>query len=237
MQVIPAVDLREGACVQLVGGSYANERIRLEDPVAVARRWERDGFRRLHLVDLDAATARGSNRELVREILSATSMTVQCGGGIRELDDIDDLLQLGASAVVLGTKAIEDPHWLETAAERFPGSLIVAADVKERRLVTHGWSRMTSKLITSFIDDMKVLPLAGLLVTAVHREGLMQGPDLRLMTEIMDIAEMPVQASGGIANPANLRDLADAGVSAAIVGMALYTGALNAQNIIEEFAQ
>jgi len=237
MQVIPAVDLREGACVQLVGGSYANERIRLEDPVAVARRWERDGFRRLHVVDLDAATARGSNRELVREILSATSMTVQCGGGIRELDDIDDLLQLGASAVVLGTKAIEDPHWLETAAERFPGSLIVAADVKERRLVTHGWSRMTSKLITSFIDDMKVLPLAGLLVTAVHREGLMQGPDLRLMTEIMDIAEMPVQASGGIANPANLRDLADAGVSAAIVGMALYTGALNAQNIIEEFAQ
>ena len=237
MQVIPAVDLREGACVQLVGGSYANERIRLEDPVAVARRWERDGFRRLHLVDLDAATARGSNRELVREILSATSMTVQCGGGIRELDDIDDLLQLGASAVVLGTKAIEDPHWLETAAERFSGSLIVAADVKERRLVTHGWSRMTSKLITSFIDDMKVLPLAGLLVTAVHREGLMQGPDLRLMTEIMDIAEMPVQASGGIANPANLRDLADAGVSAAIVGMALYTGALNAQNIIEEFAQ
>ncbi|SRR6266542_3808220 len=237
MQVIPAIDVREGACVQLVGGSYANERIRIEDPVAVARRWDRDGFRRLHVVDLDAATGRGSNRELVRDILSATSMIVQCGGGIRELDTIEDLIQLGASAVVLGTRAIEDRYWLESAAERFPGFLIVAADVKERRLVTHGWTRMTSKLITSFIEDMNELPLAALLITAVHREGLMEGPDLRLMTEIMEIADIPVQASGGIASPGNLRDLAEAGVSAAIVGMALYTGALNAQNITEEFAQ
>src|SRR5947207_5513757 len=108
MQVIPAIDLRDGACVQLVGGSYAEERVRIADPVAVAQRWTRMGFSRIHLVDLDAATGRDSNRETVREILQATTANIQCGGGVRDLDTIDELLSAGASEVVHGTRALED---------------------------------------------------------------------------------------------------------------------------------
>src|SRR5919206_481681 len=128
MQVIPAIDLREGACVQLVGGSYAAERVRIADPVAVAERWTRLGFSRIHVVDLDAATGRGSNRAIMREILAATDARVQCGGGVRDLDTIEELLTAGASEVVLGTRAVEDRAWLEAVFRRYPGRIIVAAD-------------------------------------------------------------------------------------------------------------
>ena len=141
MQVIPAIDLRDGACVQLVGGSYAEERVRIADPVAVAREWTRLGFTRIHLVDLDAATGRGSNRETVREILGARPASVQCGGGVRDLDTIDELLSAGASEVVLGTRAVEDRAWLEDAVARYPDRIIVAADTSARRLLSRGWSQ------------------------------------------------------------------------------------------------
>ena len=106
MQVIPAIDLRDGACVQLVGGSYAEERVRIADPVEVARQWTRLGFSRIHLVDLDAATGRGSNSEIVREILEVTPALIQCGGGVRDIETIDELLGAGASEVVVGTRAV-----------------------------------------------------------------------------------------------------------------------------------
>ena len=236
MQVIPAIDLRDGACVQLVGGSYAEERVRIADPVAVAREWTRLGFTRIHLVDLDAATGRGSNRETVREILGATSASVQCGGGVRDLDTIDELLSAGASEVVLGTRAVEDRAWLEDAVARYPDRIIVAADVSARRLLSRGWSQTSSRDVIDFTDELKPLPLAAVLVTAVEREGRMEGPDVKLMGEISARLNTPLQASGGVRDIADIRSLADVGASAAIVGMALYTGALNPQTIIEEMS-
>lgn len=228
MQVIPAIDLREGACVQLVGGSYAEERVRLTDPVGVAERWEKAGFRRLHLVDLDAATGKGDNRALVAELIGKTGMTVQCGGGIRDFDSIEDILSFGAAAVVLGTRALENRVWLEEAASRFPRELIVAADVRERRIVTRGWTRELQMDAVRAVRELRDLPLAAVLVTAVHREGLMEGPDLELMRDLLEVTDLPLQASGGISDVADLEKLEELGVSSAIVGMALYTGTLDA---------
>jgi len=236
MQVIPAIDLREGACVQLVGGSYAEERVRIADPVAVAREWTRLGYTRIHLVDLDAATGRGSNREIVREILEVTPVSVQCGGGVRDLDSIDELLSAGASEVVLGTRAVEDRAWLEEAVARYPDRIIVAADVSARRLLSRGWSQSSSRDVIDFIDELKSLSLVAVLVTAVEREGRMEGPDVKLMEEITARFNTPLQASCGVRDIGDIRALADAGASAAIVGMALYTGALNPQTIIEEMS-
>jgi len=236
MQVIPAIDLRDGACVQLVGGSYAEERVRIADPVAVAREWTRLGFTRIHLVDLDAATGRGSNRETVREILGATPASVQCGGGVRDLDTIDELLSAGASEVVLGTRAVEDRAWLEDAVARYPDRIIVAADTSARRLLARGWSQSSSRDVIDFVDDLKPLPLAAVLVTAVEREGRMEGPDVKLMGEITARLNTPLQASGGVRDIGDIRELAAARASAAVVGMALYTGALNPQTIIEEMS-
>jgi len=236
MQVIPAIDLRDGACVQLVGGSYADERVRIADPLAVAERWARLGFGRIHLVDLDGATARGSNREIVRVILGGC-VKVQCGGGVRDLDTIAELLAAGASEVVLGTRAIEDRAWLEEAVARHPNRIIVAADARARLLVTRGWAETDSQSVIDFVEGLSSLPLAALLVTAVEREGRMEGPDLPLMREIALRSKAPVQASGGVRSVSDIRRLAELGVSAVIVGMALYTGALNPQTIIEEFPE
>jgi len=236
MQVIPAIDLRDGACVQLVGGSYADERVHIADPLAVAENWAELGFGRIHLVDLDAATGRGSNREIVKAILDARGPTqVQCGGGLRTLAAIRELFDAGASEVVLGTRAIEDRPWLDDVILRYPNRIIVAADTKGRRLVTRGWSETDSRNVVDFIDDLSVFPLAAILVTAVDREGRMEGPDLELMEEIILRSTVPLQASGGVRSIDDLHALDDLGVSAAIVGMALYTGAMDTQTIIEEF--
>lgn len=261
MQVIPAIDLRDGACVQLVGGSYADERIRVPDPLAVAQKWASCGFRRIHLVDLDGATGRGSNRETVKQILGACSMNgqcvpsveaqsaegndspyapsvkVQCGGGVRDLETIDELLAAGASEVVLGTKAIENRSWLEKAAVRYPNKIIVAADARGRRLVTRGWSETVSRDVADFVEELRSLPLAAILVTAVDREGRMEGPDLKLMEELASRSGLPLQASGGVRSVPDIRKLADIGVGAAIIGMALYTATLEPQTIIEEFPE
>lgn len=240
MQVIPAVDLRDGACVQLIGGSYADERIRIADPVAVAEQWAALGFGRVHLVDLDAATGRGSNRQIVGEILGALTrvrgVKVQCGGGVRDFTTVEELFDLGASEVVVGTRAIEDREWLENVATRFPNRIIVAADTIGRRIATRGWKQTDSRHVIDFIDDLEWFPLAGILVTAVEKEGRLEGPDLPLMREIALRSKHNIQASGGIRNEADIRALADLGVSAVIVGMALYTGTLDPQTIIEEFA-
>ena len=236
MQVIPAIDLRDGACVQLVGGSYAEERVRIADPVEVARQWTRLGFSRIHLVDLDAATGRGSNSEIVREILEVTPALIQCGGGVRDIETIDELLGAGASEVVLGTRAVEDPGWLEDAVTRYPNRIIVAADTSARRILSRGWSQTSSRDVIDFIDELNALPLSAILVTAVEREGRMEGPDVNLVEEITARSSIPLQASGGVRSIDDIRALSDAGAAATIIGMALYTGALNPQTIIEEMS-
>ncbi len=237
MIAIPAVDLREGACVQLVGGSYQNERVRLDRPIDVARGWEHHGFHRLHVVDLDAATERGSNLELVRSIIAEVGIPVQVGGGVRSGSLAEELLEAGASGVVVGTRAIEEPEWLAELAARHPGEIIVACDVRERRLTTRGWARTLPMDILDLVDELNSLPLGGLLVTAVHLEGQLQGTDLPLMEDVAEASNVPVLASGGVTTMADLRALEHRGLAGAVIGMALYTGALDPVAVAGEFGE
>lgn len=237
MLAIPAVDLRDGRCVQLVGGDYAKEAVRLEDPVEVARRWVALGFARLHLVDLDAATGRGSNAETLREILRDTTVPAQLGGGVRTSEGVQEWLDAGANWVVVGTRGVEDPDWLAEEASLNPGRIILAADVRERKVVTKGWAATSSRDIEELIDELVALPLGGILVTAVHKEGLLQGTDLPLMEAVAERAPWPTIASGGISSLQDLRNLEDRGVAAAVLGMALYTDAIDPRLVAEEFAQ
>jgi phosphoribosylformimino-5-aminoimidazole carboxamide ribotide isomerase len=237
MIAIPAIDIREAACVQLVGGSYDAEQVRLDDPASVAHRWDFAGFRSVHVVDLDAATGRGSNAETIRAVLRATSMEAQVGGGVRDEERIESLFDDGAHRIVLGTKAIESLDWLSDMAEAFPGTLIVAADVRDRHVLTRGWQRVSDRYVLDVIEDLNALPLAGVMVTAVHREGLMQGTDLSLMEEVAEESAHPVCASGGIGSIGDLRALEDRGVASVVIGMALYTGAVDPAAVAEEFAE
>jgi phosphoribosylformimino-5-aminoimidazole carboxamide ribotide isomerase len=236
MIAIPAVDIRDGACVQLVGGSYSAERVRLPDPAAVARSWTDVGFTRLHVVDLDAATGRGSNERIVRELIGLSDILVQVGGGIRSEEMIGRLLGDGAEYVVVGTRAIEEPEWLHGVASQYPGEIIVAADVRERRVVTHGWEKTHHRDILDVIDELNDSPLAAVLVTAVHKEGQMRGADLFLMEDVAEQSTCPVLASGGITTMNDLRALADRGIGGAVIGMALYTGALDPRAVAGEFS-
>jgi phosphoribosylformimino-5-aminoimidazole carboxamide ribotide isomerase len=236
MIAIPAVDLRDGCCVQLVGGSFDDERIRLADPIAVARRWIDDGFRTLHVVDLDAAMESGRNAHVVRVLVGLPGVSVQVGGGIRTDDDVQSLLDAGAARVVVGTRALADRDWLEALAARWPNRIIVAADARGGRAVARGWRSETGDRALDVIADLQSLPLAGILVTAVDKEGQMAGPDLALVSQAVSASAQPIIASGGIGSLTDLDSLAAAGASACVIGMALYTGALDSRAVARSFA-
>ncbi len=235
MIVLPAIDLREGACVQLVGGDYATERVRLPDPAAVLADWLAAGFPEIHLVDLDAATRRGDNGAVIARLLTARA-TIQVGGGIESGERAAALLAAGATRIVVGTRAIVDPPWLAELAAAHPGRVVVAADVRGREIVTRGWTAGSGREILATLAELDRLPLGGVLVTAVHREGRLAGPDLELIEAVVAATRHPVQASGGIRDLADLRALARAGASRAVVGMAFYLGGLDRHAVIQEFA-
>ncbi len=235
MIALPAVDLKDGAVVQLVGGRPADERVRLPDPVAVARQWVDAGFRALHVVDLDAALGTGSNRAAVEAILAAVDVPVQVGGGVRDDEAADALLTAGAARIIAGTRAVEDAAWIEALAERHPGRIIVAADVRGDVVVTRGWTAGAGITVDALLRRLEPLPLAGLLVTDVGREGRMAGVDAPRFGRLAAATRHPLQAAGGIAGIEDLRVLAASGVAAAVLGMALYTGAIDARAITREF--
>lgn len=236
MKILPAIDLRDGACVQLVGGRYEDERVRLADPVAVAERWAAAGFGALHVVDLDAATGHGDNTALVARIIAAARVPVQAGGGVRDDAAVERLLALGAARVVVGTRAVADPAWLARIASTHPGRIVVALDTRDGHVVTHGWTQAAPLAPAEAVTRLGGLPLAAVLVTAVHREGRMEGPDLALIEALRPRTDLPLIASGGIATRGDLDALAARGVDAAVLGMALYTGALDPAALIEAFA-
>lgn len=235
MIAIPAVDLRAGKCVQLVGGDYDAQKVQLDDPPSVARDWIRTGFNRLHIVDLDAATGRGHNTEVIRDLLRDAGVPVQVGGGVRHDARIERLLDEGADWVVVGTRAVEDEDWRGEMAHRYPGRLIIAADVRERSVVTKGWAETSRLNVIDFVEELNGLPLGGVLVTAVHLEGRMEGTDLPLMEDVAEASAWPVYASGGVTTLDDMRALEHRGLAGAVLGMALYTGVLDARRLAEEF--
>jgi phosphoribosylformimino-5-aminoimidazole carboxamide ribotide isomerase len=237
MIAIPAVDLRDGVCVQLVGGSYARERVRLADPVAVARDWHRRGFSRLHVVDLDAATGKGANDNVVSDILRESAAEVQVGGGVRSTERLETLVGQGATWVITGTRALADQRWLEEIAAVHPGRIVVAVDVKHGRPVARGWTESVALSLRDVVGQLERVPLAGLLVTAVDVEGQERGPDLALVDEVLSMTSHPLLAAGGITTIEDLRALERRGVSGAVIGMALYTGSLDAARAAEEYGE
>jgi phosphoribosylformimino-5-aminoimidazole carboxamide ribotide isomerase len=230
-----AIDLRGGRVVQLVGGQTEHERVSLPDPAAVARQWEQAGFAALHVVDLDAALGIGSNIDAIEEILEIVNVPVQVGGGARDDAMVDRLFALGADRVIVGTRAIEDVAWRSHIAHKYPRRIVVAADVRDGSVMTRGWQTATSQHIDSFIDELNPDALAAVLVTDVSREGQMSGVDAELFARVVRNCDHPVIAAGGIRDDADLKTLSDAGAAGAVLGMALYQGAIDMSAIVPEY--
>jgi phosphoribosylformimino-5-aminoimidazole carboxamide ribotide isomerase len=229
MRVFAAVDVRDRAAVQLVGGRPADERIRLPDPAAVADHWIETGFGALHVVDLDAALGTGSNAPDVAAIAAAVAgrALLQVGGGVRDTTAVARILDLGADRVVVGTRGVLDRPWLEAVCDEHPGRIVLAADVSGDRVLSRGWTETTDLEIAPFLAGLAALPLAAVLVTDVDREGREAGADLPRFRRLVAVSPHPVIAAGGIATVTDLSALAAHGAAGAVLGMALYTGRID----------
>lgn len=227
MQVWPAIDLRGGKCVRLRQGDYARETVFGDDPAEMARRWVSAGADRLHLVDLDGARdGRAANRAAVAAILEAVEVPCQLGGGIRDEAAIAELLALGLSRLVIGTKALKEPDWFRAMARRFPEQLAVGIDAKDGLVATDGWLEVSATPAVDFARQFAGEPLAAIIYTDIAKDGMMAGPNFEAMAEMQATASCPVIASGGVTTAEDVGRLARLGLAGCIVGRALYEGSL-----------
>lgn len=230
MEVIPAVDLRQGRVVRLIQGDPSRETRYNHDPAAVALEWERRGARRLHLVDLDGALGGSpANQQALREILRAIHIPAQVGGGLRNLEAVRAALDLGAAVAVLGTAAIRDPDFLEVACGVFPGRVALGLDARAGMLAVSGWAEVTAVRATDLAHRVSDLPLAAIIYTDIQRDGMLAGPDLDGLRAVAASTRLPVIASGGVSSPEDIEALKAVKpdrIVGAIIGKALYDGRL-----------
>jgi len=229
MEIVPAIDLKGGRVVRLIQGDPSRETRYSDDPAAIAREWERRGARRLHLVDLDGAFGgRPVNQEALVEIVRATRIPVQLGGGLRSLDSLRAALDLGVSVAIVGTAAIRDGAFLEAACAAFPRRVALGLDARGGRLATSGWTEESTLQASEFLRRVNDLPLAAIIYTDIRRDGMLEGPDLAGLAEMLATTRIPVIASGGISSAADIRAVAALIplVAGAIIGKALYDGRL-----------
>jgi len=224
--VYPAVDIWEGRCVRLLQGRFGTETIYSDDPVEVALGLASAGARWLHIVDLEGAkNGTPSNRELVLEVVKRASCPVQAGGGLRSLDDVEEVIAAGANRAVLGTIALEDPEEMARACKRFGERIAVSLDARSGELATHGWTVGTGVPVEDAVKAFEAAGVSLFIYTDVSRDGAMTGPDVEGLRRVTALTDVPVVASGGIANLDDVRTLArlrGEGVGGAIVGRALY---------------
>lgn len=232
MIVAPAVDVRGGRCVQLVGGDPTREAVSLDDPAAAARGWRDHGFETLHIVDLDAALGHGDNRDAIGRVFDEAPGDVQVGGGIRTDDDVTYWLERGASRVIVGTRAVNDPDWALRHAESYPGQIVVAADVRDGIVLRRGWTDASEWSLLDFLRRLEAAPFGGVLITDVGREGQLLGVDREWTRSVVERPtasddRLRLLMSGGVADASDVHALADLGVDGVVIGMALYTGRIN----------
>ncbi|MFC1974731.1 1-(5-phosphoribosyl)-5-[(5-phosphoribosylamino)methylideneamino]imidazole-4-carboxamide isomerase [Chloroflexota bacterium] len=225
---MPAIDIRDGKCVRLYQGDYNQETIFSDDPVDVALKWQSMGAPRLHIVDLDgAATGELCNLDIIKEIASAVLIPTQLGGGIRQLETIEQLLKAGVERIILGTAAVENPKLIEEACRKFSESLIVGIDAVEGYIATHGWRQETELGIMELTRFMVQLGVKRFIYTDIIRDGTLTEPNFATIAELIDTCRLPIVAAGGISTLNHLSMLKKLGAEGAIVGRALYTGDIN----------
>jgi phosphoribosylformimino-5-aminoimidazole carboxamide ribotide isomerase len=228
--VIPAIDLRGGRAVRLRRGDPSAETAYANDPVEVAQRFQEQGARRLHVIDLDAVLGEGDNREAIRDICRAVVVPVQVGGGIRSLDAVAAVFEAGAARAILGTAAAADASFVARAVEEFAERVVVAVDVRGGHLMIDGW-REEGPALAPAISGLNDAGAPRYLVTAIARDGTLDGPDLTLYRQVLKLTDRPVIASGGVRNAEDVWALRDVGCEAAVTGKALYEKTLKLSQV------
>jgi len=236
MDVIPAIDLLGGQCVRLVQGDYDRSEVFGDDPAAMARRWAGAGAPRLHVVDLDGAKAgEPVNREAIRAIAEAVAVPVQVGGGLRDRDALAALFDLGVERAIVGTVAVEQPERVREWCAEFPGRVVVGIDARAGKVATRGWLETSEIDATELAQQAVEWGAAAIIYTDIQRDGTLSGPNLEALRALAGAIALPVIASGGIGSLTNLLGLLalePLGVTGAILGKALYTGAIDLEEAV-----
>lgn len=233
-QVIPSIDLRGGRVVRLFQGDYARETDYALDAVTVAKRWQAEGGTLIHVVDLDGAKdGRPVNGALIEAICAAVSVPVEVSGGMRSMDLIRVAFAAGASRVQIGSAAVRDPDLVRDACAAFPGQIVVSIDSLDGIVMTDGWTKEGDVAAVELAQKMVALGVPRIMYTDIARDGMLQGPNVRALQRLVQSVGIPVIASGGISTIDQLRAVAATGCEGAIIGKALYEGAINLAEAIQ----
>ena len=232
MIIYPAIDIKDGRCVRLLQGRFEDETV-FGSPVEMAKKWASMGASWLHTVDLDGARhGNSTNRQIISEIAGVSGVPVQMGGGIRTMDDMDEVLSLGVQRVILGTSAVNNPQLVREALLKHPGRIAVGIDAKDGRVAIEGWEKVSRHAAVDFAKTMEQLGCRVIIYTDIATDGMLKGPNLDAMEEMIGAVGMEVIASGGVSSIQDLINLKNIGAAGAITGKALYTGAISLEEAI-----
>ncbi len=233
MEIIPAIDLRDGKCVRLIQGQYDKQITYKDDPAEQAREFHADGARWLHVVDLDGAKAgRPVNTETIASIARLGLLKVEVGGGLRNEASIRQLLEMGVTRVIIGTKAVSDFAWFSDMARKFPGQIVLGLDARGSMVATHGWLEESTQSVLDFARQADELPLAAIIYTDIAKDGMLTGPNIERTQELAQAVKTPVIASGGVKEVEDIRRLNPIGVAGVIAGRSLYEGTLTLKDAL-----
>lgn len=237
MQLYPAIDMKGGRCVRLTQGAFDQEKVYSDTPAAVAKLWVDQGATFLHLVDLDGALAGHSvNEPAIREILNCVSVPVQLGGGIRSREAVRNLLELGVSRCIIGTRAVEEPVFIQELIEEFGGErIVVGVDARDGMVAVQGWEKVSSISALDLCRQMKAFGVRHIVYTDISRDGMLAGPNLAETRRLMEETGLDIIASGGISGLEDLERLREGGIQGAIIGKALYEKRISLAQAIERF--
>jgi phosphoribosylformimino-5-aminoimidazole carboxamide ribotide isomerase len=230
MRVIPAIDLKDGRCVRLRQGDMAAETVYSEDVCSVAARWQQQGADLIHVVDLNGAIdGEPKNLPQIEAVLKTVDAKVQVGGGIRTINTVRRYLQAGVARVVLGTAALMDRAFLTQACREFPRRILLGLDARDGQVAVNGWTNLSATKATDLLKDLAGFDLGAVIYTDIARDGMLSGPNLEALREVVELSSFPVIASGGITRIEDLRAVYSLGprMEGAIVGKALYDGKLD----------
>ncbi|MBS3815442.1 MAG: 1-(5-phosphoribosyl)-5-[(5-phosphoribosylamino)methylideneamino]imidazole-4-carboxamide isomerase [Hadesarchaea archaeon] len=233
MLIIPAVDIKEGNCVQLVGGETGTGEA-YGDPVKAAIDWEDQGAPYLHVIDLDAAMGEGDNLTKIAEILANLDIGIEVGGGIRSVERGCELLGIGADRIILGTIAFKKPEVLKELTDLTdPSQIIIALDARNGEVVIEGWKEETGKDIVELAKEFEEMKIGGILFTNVDKEGRMSGIDKETIQKLSTNINLPIIAAGGVGSIQDVKDAKEAGAEALVIGTALYEGTVTLKEALE----
>lgn len=234
MIIFPAIDIRNGKCVRLIQGDYNKEKVYNDSPINTANMWEEKGAQYIHVVDLDGAkTGNSINKDIIKKIAQETKVPVQVGGGIRSMEVIETYLNHGVSRVIIGTAAIQDPAFLKEAVAKYGEKIAVSIDARNGYVATDGWTDTSTVKALDLIKTMENIGVQTIVYTDILKDGMLTGPNLEEQKAVNEATSMNVIASGGVSSIEDINNLKELNLYGAIIGKALYDGALSFESIME----